>query len=114
MEYESGLKYFGDTELLIVYHMDEVTLEVLGEEAAAFDDNGGEPDGQGWYAPLDEFSQEVVDQIGIHQLGRQASGSVVLNYDGSNEQRAELDEFHQFSWCGYQAREVVYIVDRNL
>ncbi len=76
-----------------------------------FDDNGGSPDGPSWYIPLNEVSREVVDQIEINRLGRSESAHVFVDYDGSEEQKRELNEKFFGRWCGYSGRGVAYARD---
>ena len=114
MEFETSLKYIEDTEILIVYNMCREAMEILSSDEDnpfPFDDNGGQPDGPSWYIPLGEVSAEIVDEIGIHCLGREASAHVIVNYDGSQEQKRELNERFWGRWCGYTSREVVYARD---
>lgn len=114
LEFESGLRHVEDTEILIVYNMCHEAMEILvsdEDNPLPFDDNGMEPDGQAWYIPLNEISEEVVDQLGIHRLGRESSAHVIVGYEGTPEQKRELSERFGFRWCGYTSREVVYARD---
>ena len=111
-----SLKHVEDTEILVVYNMTDEAIEILGADQYnphPFDDNGAPPDGPAWYIPLDEISDEVVDQIEACQLGGRASAHVFVDYDGSEEQKQELNYFFPGRWCGYTLREVAYARDAN-
>jgi len=108
------VKHIEDTEILIVYNMTpEVEKILMSDEdnPFPFDDNGGSPDGPSWYIPLNEVSREVVDQIEINRLGRSESAHVFVDYDGSEEQKRELNEKFFGRWCGYSGKGIVYARD---
>ncbi len=111
---KSGLKYDGDTEILIIYKMTPEVEEILMSDENnpfPFDDNGEESDGPFWYAEADSIAPEIVARIGANNLGYRANAYVITGYDGSDEQKYLLSSRLHFRWCGYRSRGVVYACD---
>ena len=114
---ESGLKYDGDAEVLMLYGLSiNDAIEILGsdmENPHPLDDNGGEPDGPAWIVAADEIAPEIAGQIKASHLGYTTMAHVFTGYDGSREQVAELNEKFFGRWCGYSSRGVAYARDAN-
>jgi len=114
MEFETGLQDAGDVEVLVLFGMTPEAVEILGEDADnphPYDDNGGAPDGPSWYASMDEVASEVADEIEINQLGHRVNAHIITGYDGTDEQKRELNDKFPFRWCGYSSRGVAYARD---
>ena len=114
---EFGMEYAGDVEVLVLYGATiDDAVEVLGGDAEnpyPLDDNGGAPDGPSWYVEADSIASEIVAQIEANRFGYRANARIITGYDGTDEQKRELNDKFPFRWCGYTSRQVAYARDAN-
>jgi len=94
------------------------SLDALGDAAGHFGDNGGDPDGNLWLAPVSRFSPEEL-ATAIAAGGKVIDGyafpyprGVVINRRMSHI--FEPGAVALRGWCGYQIDDVGYALDRNV
>jgi hypothetical protein len=93
------------------------SLEALDETAGQFADNGDDPDGDAWLAPISAFSAaELI-------IARNAGGSVVDGYAFWYPRSAVFNprlrgfmpgEVKVNGWCGYNALNIGYALSRDV
>jgi len=112
---EFGMEYEGEVEVLVLYGatIDDASniLSNDPENPYPFDDNGDSPDGPSWYVEADEIAPEIMGQIKASRFGYTTVAHVFTGYEGTEEQKRELNRRFPFRWCGYSSRGTVYARD---
>jgi hypothetical protein len=102
----------------LLWMPDEKSLDALGDAAGHYGDNGGDPDGNLWLAPVSRFSpDELAAAIA-------AGGKVIDGYAFRYPRVVVINRRMSYivvpgavalrGWCGYQIDDVGYALDRNV
>jgi len=94
-----------EVEVLVLVNPDNETWDILGDSAGVYDDNGCDPDGFAWYAPVADIDEDKVAAIVGRGKGR-VTTAVEVEYDGDHR-----DMHPKFGalWCGYSSRRLAYV-----
>jgi hypothetical protein len=98
----------GERKMIKLLHITrpEEAWEILDESAGLFGDNGGQPDGNAFLRPIDDFEPEEVEKVvstGVAEVVEGEEDDYPRCYHHQKPNGAVL-------WCGYQTdRDVYYI-----
>uniref|UniRef100_UPI0032208947 hypothetical protein n=1 Tax=Thermogutta sp. TaxID=1962930 RepID=UPI0032208947 len=79
----------------------EIMAQVHPELPGLFGDNGGDPDGNAWLRPVEEFPPELVSTLLREGVARLVTGYAHPYLPGKKHPPHRR-------WCGYQAEGVYF------
>jgi len=93
------------------------SLKALGDAARRFANNGGEPDGDAWLAPVSAFSE--AELVAARHVGGEVVNGYMFDYPCSVEFNPRVrgikpGEVNAHGWCGYSSRGVGYALSRDV
>lgn len=83
-------------------------FDAYGDYAGAYGDNGGDPDGDGYYAPVSLFPRHLVKEA----LKRGAR--IERGWKFTYRYNPEHEGIFPSGWCGYSGEEEGYALDRRV
>lgn len=79
--------------------------------AGSFGDNGGDPNGDAWYAEASDFPQKLIDLLVKENVARVFNGfSAEYNEHAVNE---VMEQFFSGSWCGYGCNQKAFFENES-
>lgn len=80
--------------------------DTVYQYAGLFGDNGGDPNGNAWFADASEFPKDLISKLLKARVAQTVSG-----YAADYNERAVsevVDQFFSGEWCGYGSQNKAY------